>query len=41
MRRRILMLLMMLPLMAATAQTVSYPHEVFDPLGIPQVEGAK
>ena len=23
------------------AQTVSYPHELFDPLGIPQVEGAK
>ena len=23
------------------AQTVSYPHELFDPLGIPKVEGAK
>ena len=28
-------------LASVQAQTVSYPHEVFDPLGIPQVEGAK
>jgi len=28
-------------LASAQAQTVSYPHEFFDPLGIPQVEGAK
>ena len=41
MKRTILILLAWLPLVVANAQTVSYPHEVFDPLGIPQVEGAK
>lgn len=31
----------LLGVVTANAQTVSFPHEVFDPLNIPQVEGAK
>lgn len=31
----------MLWVITANAQTASFPHEVFDPLNIPRVEGAK
>jgi len=37
----IILVLAWFGLASVQAQTVSYPHEVFDPLGIPQVEGAK
>lgn len=41
MKRLTLILMIWFGLASVQAQTVSYPHEVFDPLGIPQVEGAK
>lgn len=37
----IILVLAWFGLASVQAQTVSYPHELFDPLGIPQVEGAK
>ena len=41
MKRLTLILMIWFGLASVQAQTVSYPHELFDPLGIPQVEGAK
>ena len=37
----IILVLAWFGLASVQAQTVSYPHELFDPLSIPQVEGAK
>ena len=37
----IILVLAWFGLASVQAQTVSYPYELFDPLGIPQVEGAK
>ena len=41
MKKLLFILMVLFGLASAQAQTVSYPHELFDPLGIPQVEGAK
>ncbi len=41
MKRLLLIFIVWFGLASVQAQTVSYPHEVFDPLGIPQVVGAK
>lgn len=41
MKKMVFVLLALFGLASVQAQTVSYPHEAFDPLGIPQVEGAK
>ena len=41
MKKLLFILMAWFGLASVQAQTVSYPHEVFDPLGIPQVEGAK
>lgn len=41
MRRLLFMFLAVFGIALTSAQTASFPHEVFDPLNIPQVEGAK
>ena len=41
MKKLLFILMVLFGLASAQAQTMSYPHELFDPLGIPQVEGAK
>mgnify|MGYP003321746296 CR=1 FL=1 len=40
MKKLLFILMAWLGLASVQAQTASYPHEVFDPLGIPQVEEA-
>ena len=41
MKKLLLILMTWFGFVSVQAQTVSYPHELFDPLGIPQVKGAK
>ncbi len=41
MKKLLFILMTWFGFVSVQAQTVSYPHELFDPLGIPQVEGAK
>ncbi len=41
MKKLLFILMTWFGFVSVQAQTASYPHELFDPLGIPQVEGAK
>ena len=41
MKKLLFILMTWFGFVSVQAQTVSYPHELFDPLGIPQVKGAK
>ena len=41
MKKLLFILMAWFGLASVQAQTVSYPHDIFDPLGIPQVEGAE
>ena len=41
MKKLLFILMTLFGFASVQAQTGSYPHEVFDPLGIPQVDGAK